>query len=81
MNAMGLIDEILHYVAGLYRQRIRPEAFTQALSFVEARLGAEAVRTAIAAFRAEFPAPDESPVEGAPAVAAGAPEAARRSCP
>ena len=55
MNAMGLIDEILHFVVGLYRQRVKPEAFTQALAFVEARLGPEAVQKALEAFQAEFP--------------------------
>ncbi|MGA2639883.1 MAG: alpha-amylase family glycosyl hydrolase [Spirochaetia bacterium] len=55
MNAMGLIDEILHYVAGLYRQRIQPAVFTQALEFAEERLGHDAVEKALARFRAEFP--------------------------
>ncbi|MDR0590162.1 MAG: hypothetical protein LBG25_06415, partial [Spirochaetaceae bacterium] len=27
LNAMGLIDEILHYMAALYRQQVQPDAF------------------------------------------------------
>ena len=58
MNAMGLIDEILHYVAGLYRQRVAPGAFAKALAFVEERFGAEKARAALIAFQEEFPPPD-----------------------
>jgi glycosidase len=58
MNAMGLIDEILHYVAGLYRQRIEPGVFTRALEFAEKRLGREAVEEALARFQGEFPPAD-----------------------
>ncbi|MGO9307528.1 MAG: alpha-amylase family glycosyl hydrolase [Spirochaetia bacterium] len=55
MNAMGLIDEILHYVAGLYRQRIEPLAFSRALEFAAKRLGQEEVEAAFEKFQAEFP--------------------------
>ena len=55
MNAMGLIDEILHYVAGLYRQRIEPRVFTQALEYAEKRLGHDAITAALERFQAEFP--------------------------
>ncbi|MDR2768156.1 MAG: alpha-amylase [Treponema sp.] len=40
LNAMGLIDEILHYVVALYREQVCPDAFEQALRRLEERLGA-----------------------------------------
>ena len=39
MNAMGLIDEILHFVAGLYRRQVEPAAFARAFQFAEERVG------------------------------------------
>jgi len=57
MNAMGLIDEILHYVAGLYRARVDKAALSKALSFAEDRLGAPAVDKSLARFVSEFPPP------------------------
>ena len=39
MNAMGLIDEVLHYVTGLYRKSVDKSAFEKALSFLESRHG------------------------------------------
>jgi hypothetical protein len=55
LNAVGLIDEILHYVAVLYRRSIEPEVFKGALVFVEDRLGPGAVNTVLARFLEEFP--------------------------
>ena len=55
MNAMGLIDEILHFVVGLYLSRVAPDAFSRALAFAEQRLGAQAVRSVVDVFRSEFP--------------------------
>ena len=57
MNAMGLIDEILHYVASLYRARVDKAALAKAIIFAEDRLGAAAVDKALAHFVSEFPAP------------------------
>ena len=39
INAMGLIDEILHYVVGQYREQKNPEAMAKALVRLEERLG------------------------------------------
>jgi hypothetical protein len=47
INAMGLIDEILHYVVGLYRDQRNPEAMARALNWLYERLGREAVDTAL----------------------------------
>ena len=59
MNAMGLIDEILHYVVGLYRKQIDPRVFTQALDFAERSLGKKAVKATLARFVQEFPPPSK----------------------
>jgi hypothetical protein len=55
LHAMGLIDEILHYVAGLYRARIAPDAFVRALSEVETAIGRDALDRLLLAFVGEFP--------------------------
>jgi glycosidase len=55
LNAMGLIDEILHYMVGLYREQKNPEVMRQALDWLYARLGKEAVDTALRKFADEFP--------------------------
>ena len=59
MNAMGLIDEILHFVAGLYRRQIEPAAFAGAFEFAEERVGRDAVAAAVARFGGEFPPVDD----------------------
>jgi glycosidase len=55
INAMGLIDEILHYVVGLYRQQKNQQALEQALDWVVERLGQEAVDHTLRRFVDEFP--------------------------
>ena len=55
INAMGLIDEILHVVVGLYREQMNPEAVRQALEWLQQELGAEAVDAALRRFVADFP--------------------------
>ena len=75
MNAMGLIDEILHYVAGLYRERIEPEAFTRRPRVRgSTRSARRRSATAIARFRRRSSRPAEAPdrtSEAAGASAAG----------
>src|ERR1019366_3937565 len=39
INAMGLIDEILHFVAGLYCEQKKPDAMELALHWLETRYG------------------------------------------
>ena len=34
INTMGLIDEILHYVAGLYREQVNPDVMREALGWL-----------------------------------------------
>ncbi|HIQ04619.1 MAG TPA: alpha-amylase, partial [Anaerolineae bacterium] len=55
INAMGLIDEILHYVIGLYRSQKNPEVMQQALDWLYEKLGKEAVDEALRKFADEFP--------------------------
>ncbi|MCS7260004.1 MAG: alpha-amylase family glycosyl hydrolase [Anaerolineae bacterium] len=55
LNAMGLIDEILHYVVELYRQQKNPTVMSQALAWLEQRLGREAVEKTLRRFSDEFP--------------------------
>jgi glycosidase len=55
INAMGLIDEILHYLIGLFREQENPQAMEEALDWVVDRLGQEAVDEALRQFADEFP--------------------------
>ncbi len=55
INAMGLIDEILHVVVGLYRRQKNPRAMREALERLYAGLGREAVDAALRRFCDEFP--------------------------
>ena len=55
MNAMGLIDEVLHFVTGAYRKRVEPRAFEKALAFLESRHGREAVDGALRRFVSIYP--------------------------
>jgi len=55
LNAMGLIDEILHYVVGLYREQKNAEAMREALDWLEERLGRDVVDSALRKFVVEFP--------------------------
>ena len=55
LNAMGLIDEILHYCCGLFRERENPLAFDGLYDALCARLGAENVSRLLLDFTREFP--------------------------
>lgn len=55
LNAMGLMDELLHYIVGLYRQQKNPEVYRQALEWLTDRLGREAVDRTLRRFVDEFP--------------------------
>ncbi len=55
IHAMGLIDEILHYVVGLYRDEKNPLVMKQALHWLYERLGKTEVDKAIKKFLVEFP--------------------------
>jgi glycosidase len=55
INAMGLIDEILHYVAELFREQKNREVLAQALQFLERRLGRKDLDATLLRFLDEFP--------------------------
>ncbi|MDR3166518.1 MAG: alpha-amylase, partial [Treponema sp.] len=55
LNAMGLIDEILHYVVALYREQVQPDAFDTALLRLEQRLGPDKISALLRAFCGQFP--------------------------
>jgi glycosidase len=55
INALGLIDEILHFVAGLYRQQKNPQVMEQAIEWLYNQLGQEVVDHTLRKFADEFP--------------------------
>ncbi len=55
INAMGLIDEILHLVMSLYRQQINQKVLNQAVVWLDDALGKEVVDKALVLFCDEFP--------------------------
>jgi len=55
INAMGLLDEILHLVIALYRQERSPRCMAAALAALEAELGPGAVDLTLRRFAEEFP--------------------------
>lgn len=55
LNAMGLIDEILHYVVQMYREQINADAMKQALTSLERELGKETVQKVLHKFTTDFP--------------------------
>jgi len=55
LNAMGLIDEILHYVVELYREQVHGGVMADALAYLEKRLGGPVLDQVLATFADEFP--------------------------
>ena len=55
VNAMGLIDEVLHALIAEYRAQHRPTLWAEALRMLEANLGRDAVHQALETFAADFP--------------------------
>ncbi len=55
INAMGLIDEILHYVVRRYREERNPDVLEQAVDYLEDRLGEESLEQILRTFVDEFP--------------------------
>ncbi len=54
---MGLIDEILHYVVGLYRRRIDPRVFARCLAVVQEKHGSGPTDESLLQFVTAFPPP------------------------
>ncbi len=55
INAMGLLDEILHLIINLYREQKVSKVMAQALAWTEDKLTTEVVDAALLAFTREFP--------------------------
>jgi glycosidase len=55
INAMGLIDEILHYIVGLYRREKNFQVMQQALEALYGKLGKQKVDETLRKFAEEFP--------------------------
>ncbi len=55
LNAMGLIDEVLHHVVHLYRSQVNPEVFKRAWAFLNHRFSPEELQQLLIAFLKEFP--------------------------
>ena len=55
INALGLVDEILHYIIAQYRQQRRPAVMEEALAYLTDHLGAGAVEELLTTFVALFP--------------------------
>jgi len=55
INAMGLIDEILHFITGMYKRQENSLVWEQALNWLYEKSGEEAVDLTLKAFALEFP--------------------------
>jgi glycosidase len=55
LNAMGLVDEILHFVVGMYRAQRNPLALAGALAALDERLTPQVVQQTLEAFVTDFP--------------------------
>src|SRR5262245_55090910 len=55
ISAMGLVDEILHFVIALYRQERNPQAMAAALANLEQRLGRPVLDATLESFVDQFP--------------------------
>ncbi len=55
LNALGLIDEILHLVIATYRKQVNPQAMTLALQFLYTGIGEKTVNQTLAQFAEAFP--------------------------
>lgn len=56
MNAMGVIDEILHYIIGLYGEEKNPQVMKQALDWLDQKFDKLRMDEALRNFAEEFPA-------------------------
>ncbi len=55
INAIGLIDEILHLVVSLYRKNVEPEVIEEAYETLEEAFGEKKLQGALEKFSKEFP--------------------------
>ncbi len=55
INAMGLVDEVLHFVVELYRRERKPDAMAAALDDLRRRLGEAVLEATLTTFVEHFP--------------------------
>jgi glycosidase len=55
LYAMGLIDEIMHYVVALYREQVQADVFETALARLETNLGGDKTGGLLTTFSEQFP--------------------------
>ncbi len=55
VNAMGLIDEILHFVMSLYRREVNPQAMAEAMTWLKEKVGQQELADTLLAFTKDFP--------------------------
>jgi glycosidase len=55
ISAMGLIDEIQHYIFRAYRQGANQRMLNEALAFLDERFGSDRVQALLSAFCSDFP--------------------------
>ncbi|MCL2185002.1 MAG: alpha-amylase family glycosyl hydrolase [Treponema sp.] len=55
LYAMGLIDEIMHYVVAIYREQVQGDVFETALNRLETNLGSKKTDSLLSAFSGQFP--------------------------
>jgi len=58
INAMGLIDEVLHYVVWLYRKEVNPQAMQAAYDHIARQIGKKAFESCLLRFVELFPPVD-----------------------
>jgi glycosidase len=57
INAMGLINEILHYVTFLYRQQFLPDMHNEMYAYLQENYGKRKLNSAVRQFLKSFPPP------------------------
>ena len=55
INAMGLIDEVLHFVMVMYRQQRNPQVISHAIAWLEQSVGEQQLNGALRKFSIDFP--------------------------
>ncbi len=55
LNAMGLIDEIYHYIVQLYERTVNPGVFQRALDYLEQTIGNDGLQELLAGFVGSYP--------------------------
>ncbi|GHU25177.1 alpha-amylase [Spirochaetia bacterium] len=58
LNAMGLIDEILHFLTKLYRERIQPDLFEAGVTRITEKAGPDRTDELLQTFTMQFPPRD-----------------------